>query len=53
MLQINALINFLRQHLVDLYQLLRRLVNFDFQLIGSLQRMSHLANLHMRRKLLH
>lgn len=51
-LQVNALVNFLGQNLIDLRQILRGIVDFYFQLVGSLQRMGDIAGLHMAWQLL-
>ena len=46
-LQLNTLVNFLCQHLVDLCQLLSRVIDFALQRIGFLQRPGDVAGLNI------
>ena len=48
----HTLVNFMRQNLVDLHQVLGSIVDFDFQLVGSLQRMGDITRLDMVRDFL-
>ena len=51
-LKIHTLVNFMRQSLIDLYHVLSSIADFDFQLVGSLQRMGYITCLHRVRNFL-
>ena len=48
--KVNALVYFLSEHLIDLRKILRRIVDFYFELIGSLQRLGYIADLYVVRQ---